>query len=170
MNKSRLVLSLMLMLTGACSPNGPAPQRLMPGWHLYSNNKYGYQIEYPDGYDLWETGTEQERDGAMIRIGLHEYEAPTPVLDVEVEPRRPLEKFPTLGTQIKDRSVSIEDIVLSGLQAREADYRWTATGELEFAEIYLNGVIFRFTALSGMPDFHETEWWTIISTFRLMNK
>lgn len=162
---------LILLTLCSCARQMPATTPVNPGWHVYANTRYGYEIEYPDGYELWETGVESERDGASIRIGFKDYEAAIPVLDVQIEPRTPAERFPTLGTQIQDMSVRFDDVLVNGLPAKQAVYRWTANNELTYAQVYLQGVLFQLMGFSQVrADFHETDWWGIISSFRFTRK
>ncbi len=138
-----------------------------PDWQLYYNPEYGYQIEYPAGYDLWDTGPEGARDGATIRISLHEYQAITPALDVHVAPDTTSGRFPPLGMQPQELTTELEDISLNGVTASEVRYLWKATGDLAYVDIDLDGVLFVFMAGPSMTgEFHESEWYAIISTFR----
>ncbi len=152
-------------LLAGCARAPMAP--VHPDWQLYSNSKYGYQIEYPDGYDLWATGPQGEQDGASIRISLHEYQALTPALDVHVMPNSADWRFPPLGIEPQDLSMELQDVSLNGVTASEVRYRWKATGDLAYVDIDLDGVLFLFMAGPSISeDFHESEWYAIISTFR----
>ncbi len=158
------ILALAAFLSG-CSPSWTAPTH--PGWHLYHNDKYGYQIEYPDGYGLWKTGPQGEQDGASIRISLHEYQALTPALDVHLMPSEAAQRYPPLGIGPQDLSMELQDITLNAVTASEVRYRWKATGDLAYVDIDLDGVLFAFMAGPSMSeDFQESEWYAIISTFR----
>ncbi len=42
------------------------------GWSTYRNEKYGYEIQYPERVGVRETGPESKRDGATIRLGFEE--------------------------------------------------------------------------------------------------
>lgn len=166
-----LTISLTLVVLASCSADKSETPQLKNGWQIYTNSKYGYEIQYPDGFELWATGLESERDGARIRIAFKEYAAPAPVLDIQVEPRVPLEQFPTLGAEVPKLTVRVEDILVNGRPAKQAQYHWAEGGDLAFAEIYLEGVIFRFDAAAGTRDFQEeTQWWAIISTFRFKSR
>ncbi len=157
---------LTAMLLHGCAGEASTTRQLSSGWQLYSNYKYGYEIAYPEGYGLWETGVEGNRDGATLRIGWLEYEALTPMLDVRVEPRTAANEFAVLGMQAQDLSLSVEDIVLNGQPARQAVYRWRESGKLALVEINSQGVLFRFQASPATGEFEGTEWQQIISTFR----
>jgi hypothetical protein len=160
--------SVLLALFALCGCSTGIPTTLQPEstWSTYVNDKYGYSIQYPQGYDLWATGREGARDGATIRIGLKEYEAPAPVLDIQIEPRTPKDQFPSLPIQLSQMTASVTEVQLKGIPASIAEYRWKVTKELAFVEVYYAGVVFRFTAASGLNDFQETPWWAIITTFR----
>ena len=155
-----------LFAAALCGCSLRAAPRVHPEWQLYSNSKYGYQIEYPAGYDLWETGLEGERDGASIRIGLHEYEAITPALDIKIVADNSASHYPPSGIQLPDLNVSTEELVLNGSPAKETEYRWKANGSLAFVDIEMKGVLFQFMAGPQTPDLHQTDWWAIIQTFR----
>jgi hypothetical protein len=128
-------------------------------------------IQYPDGFAVWATGVEGERDGASLRVAFKDYAAPVPVLDIQVHPKTAKDKFPTLGSEPKGLTVSILDVYLNGVAGKEADYHWTSTGELAFSDIDLDGVvIFHFASGSGMKDLHGTQWWEIICSFRFVKK
>ncbi len=158
-------LTVLAATLGACGPTRNAP--VHPDWHLYRNSQYGYQIEYPDGYDLWETGLQGERDGASISISLHEYQALGPALSVVISPKTASRPISPMGILPQDVSMQQRDIVLNGLNAHEVQYRWKATGDLAFVDIDLDGVLFEFLAGPSMTsDLHETQWYEIISTFR----
>jgi hypothetical protein len=167
MKSLRIAMSLAVVALCGCSTTTPAPQTPRPGWHVYTDSKYGYEIQYPDGMEVLATGTDPERDGQTIRIGFKEYAALAPALHIQVEPRTPEDQFPKLGTQVSGFTVSVDDIQVNGRPARQAQYHWTENGDLAFAEIYLEGVVFFFDAAAGVRDFQDTEWWAIVSTFRL---
>jgi hypothetical protein len=137
------------------------------GWKTFRNEKYRYEIRHPERVEVRKTGREPERDGATIRLAFREYEAPTPVLDIRVSPRIPEEKFPALGSDVPGLTLTTDDVVVGGKPARLAQYRWKTSGDLAFAEVYLRGVVFSFDSNSGVRDFRETEWWTMVSTFRI---
>ena len=163
----KMLCAVLVMAAGAllgCAPNrATTPQ---PGWHLYHNSKYGYEIQYPDGYGLWETGLEGQSDGQSIRIGWEEYQALTPMLDVQVEPRLAPGDFASLPARPEDLRVEVDDIQVNGLTAKLAQYYWKETGDLAFAQVSLRGVAFRFSASPSMRELRGTPWWSIISTFR----
>ncbi|MGE5072084.1 MAG: hypothetical protein ACM3MF_01535 [Anaerolineae bacterium] len=165
----RAVLLLVTITISACAPLPPATSPVNPGWHVHSNSRYGYEIRYPDRYDAWETGPEGERDGATFRVGLKEYQAPVPVLDVRVHPRMPAEQFPAIGMRINGMDAELRSVLVNGMAAREVQYRWAATHDLARVEVYVRGVVFEFMPSAGTTDFHQTEWWAIISTFRFIN-
>ncbi|MFA6954377.1 MAG: lipocalin family protein [Thermoanaerobaculia bacterium] len=137
------------------------------GWPTFRNEKYGYEIQHPERVEVRETGREPDRDGATIRLVFKEYEAPTPALDIRIVPRTPETKFPRLGTNAPGMTLSIDDVVVGGEEARLAQYRWQASGDLAFAELFLRGIVFSFDANSGVRDIRETQWWEMISTFRI---
>jgi hypothetical protein len=155
-----------LLILSACTTPKPATIRYDSGWYIYRNEKYGYEIRYPDGFDAWATGLETERDGASIRIGLKEFEAPAPILDIQVHPRASMQETrPTPQEMI----TNITDVEINGVPGTQSDYYWKANGELFMVEVYLEGVLFRFHPGAGLHDFHATRWWEIISTFRFLN-
>jgi hypothetical protein len=166
MKRALLTILLALCILGGCSRASPTTVPREPGWATYTNSKYGYEVQYPPGYEVRETGPEGARDGASLRVGYKEYEAPTPMLDIQVAPKTPPEGFPTLG-EWKDMTVSVSDVVVNGLAAKEAEYRWEANAELAFVEVWLDGVVFRFMASAGLQDFYDTPWWQIIASFHL---
>lgn len=165
MNSRVLVVVAIAALLQGCS-SAPTQVPVTPGWHLYRNIKYGYEIQYPDGYEVRETGLEEERDGASIRIALYEYAALTPCLDVQVGAEAQAGTFPPFGMQPKDLEVSITDVTVGGRAAKEAAYRWKANGDLAFVFVELEGANFTFMAAPHTADLHATEWWSILSTFR----
>jgi hypothetical protein len=167
MKKFIFVPVLVLSLFQGCSPTTASETTPKPGWTVYSNAVYGYEIQYPEGYILWPTGPEDERDGASIRIALRDRQAPVPVLDIRVSPRTPETEFPNPYNPSADMTAESAKVMIGGIQADELILRWKAGGEIAFVELHLRGVLFQFAAGAGMPDFHTSEWWNIISTFRL---
>lgn len=139
-------------------------------WSVYRNQKYAYEIRYPDGVEVRETGPESRRDGASIRLGFKDYQAPVPALAVVVSPRTSDASFPSLGADVPGMTRSLADVELGNESVRLAQYRWKESGELAFAEVYLRGVVFRFDANSGVRDLRETQWWEIIATFRFLDR
>ncbi|OHB75798.1 MAG: hypothetical protein A2Z34_07145 [Planctomycetes bacterium RBG_16_59_8] len=170
MKSACFAMAMILVVLCSCSPAAPPTLRSESGRHIYTNSKHGYEIRYPEGFDLWATGAEQERDGATIRVAFKDYAAPLPVLDIQVSPRTAREKFPSVDAQPNGMTVSAADVQVNGISGRQAQYRWTASGDLAFVEIYLEGVIFRFYTSTDIPDFQKTEWWAIISTFRFLDR
>ncbi len=165
-----MLTTLAFLMLCSCAPQAATRRQIASGWTVYSNSKYGYEISYPEGYDLWETGLEGERDGASVRIGLKEYQAPTPVLDVKIEPRTGTDAFDLLPADLKDLRLQLDDIQVSGAAAKQAQYRWVQDGDLAFVQINLDGVLFQFSAGPGMREFDGTPWREIISTFRFTTK
>jgi hypothetical protein len=166
--KRLLVAALLLLLfLPGCSAAQPAHATPQPGWILYANEKYGYEIQYPDGCDLWPTGPEGERDGASIRIGVKDRQAPVPVLDIQVEPRTPEAEFADAFVQSSDLRFESETVLIGKKPAKELTLYWKSNNEIAFVIIYLKGVVFQFSAEAGLQDFHASPWWEIISTFRL---
>ncbi len=162
-----IAISLAATILCACAPAVRTTVQAAPGWTLYRNSKYGYEIQYPEGYDLWETGPENARDGASIRIGLKEYQALAPMLYVQIEPRSEAADFPNLPASSADLRIEMSDVAVNGVAAKQAAYYWTQNGNLAFVQINMQGVLFRFSAGPGASRFHNTPWWAIISTFRV---
>ena len=152
----------------ACGSLGCASQRTTPpaepGWSIYRNAKYGYEIAYPDGYEVRPARREGERDARRIRIGLKEYAAPTPVLDIELDPA---DSFYELGRRktLKDMRLEVVDLELGGRPARQVVFRWVSTDEIAFVEIHQEGALLRFQAPPGLEKFEGTVWWKIAFSF-----
>jgi hypothetical protein len=157
---------MILFLAQSCSSPAASRTTPTPGWSLYSNAAFGYEIQFPGGFDLWPTGPEGEREGASIRIAIQDRQALFPILDITVSPRAPEPGFSKPGATSPDLTADAADVVVGSLPAREQTLRWKTNNEVAFVEIFLEGVVFRFTAEPGMTDFHSSEWWDIISTFR----
>jgi hypothetical protein len=173
MPRSRIPLlaaGIAVSLVSSWTPVFQAGQRDRPvgspsNWHTYKNTRYSYEIQYPDGFELWATGPEARRDGASIRIAFKEYAAPAPVLDIHVA-RGMTEagRLPETGTA--DLAVTVEDVELNGVRSRQVTYRWKQNGEILFVELHQPNVLFRFEAAAGLEDVRDTIWWQIMSTFR----
>jgi hypothetical protein len=155
-----------LFLFSGCAPAAPRGAAPKPGWSVYSNKTYGYEIQYPKGFDLWPTGPEAEQDGANIRIAISGRQAAFPVLDILVSPRISGSEFAELIAPSADLTVESETVWIGGIQAEERVFYWKSTGEIALARIFLDGVVFHFTAEPGLTVFHTSVWWEIISTFR----
>jgi hypothetical protein len=160
---------VILFLQG-CAPATPSYARTEPGWSVYSNDTYGYEIQYPEGFDRWPTGPEGQRDGASIRIAVKDRQSPVPVLDIRISPRTSEEEFTAASGKSVDFKIQPGAVSISGAPAKERIRFWKSNGEIAFVEIYLDGVVFQFAAASGLTDFHASEWWKIISTFRFLRK
>jgi hypothetical protein len=158
-----LVLMNFMILSGFFAGKAMAQQAK---WNTYSNQKHGYEIKYPEGFDLWPTGPEGKRDGASIRIALKEHQALTPVLDVQINPRTSKEQFLKKIMKPKDMTLEIKSMMINGSEAKQAEFRWEVNKEIAFVHIHLNGVVFRFAAASGLKNFSDSQWWQIISKFR----
>ncbi|MBN1438982.1 MAG: hypothetical protein JW929_06180 [Anaerolineales bacterium] len=148
----------------SASPNRATPK---PGWTVYANDLYGYEIQYPQGYALWPTGPEGGRDGANIRIALADRAAPAPVLDIRISPRTPESEFPGPAASSGQFQAEANEVLIGGRPAREWILFWKSTGEIAFVEILADGVVFQFAAGPGPADFHASEWRQIVATFRL---
>jgi hypothetical protein len=157
---------LVLVAAQGCSSLAASATTPKPGWTLYSNAAYGYEIQYPDGFVLYPTGPEERRDGASIRIAIKDHQAPVPVLDIRVSPRTPESEFPDAYVLSPDLTSKSATVTIGGAQAEELTLRWKRNDEIAFVEIFLDGVIFQLAAEPGMTDFRASEWWNIISTFR----
>ncbi len=166
-----LILMLTVLVFTGCAKEENAQTTHNSGWYTYRNNEYQYEIQYPDGFDLWPTGPEGERDGKAIRIGLFEYAAPTPVLDIQIRPTKSWEDAP-IGAEINDMIVTIDDVDVNGLAGKQVEYRWESSEELLIVELYLDDVLFNFQARSGSDtyDFQDTEWWEIVNTFHFLDE
>ena len=51
MKRVLLTILLALGIVCDCSRAKPATPQREPGWSTYVNDKYGYEIQYPAGYD-----------------------------------------------------------------------------------------------------------------------
>ncbi|MGH7587122.1 MAG: DUF3224 domain-containing protein [Gemmatimonadota bacterium] len=166
----RLFLLFMLGMSSPALGFEQVPQTVGDtlDWHTYTNNRYGYEIRHPDGFDLWPTGPEGERDGATLRIARKEYAAPAPVLDIDV---RYGEAHPEPAPAASPgMDVAIVDHRINGVDARQITYRWESNGEIAFLEVHRSGVLFRFQAGVDFFDIRDTIWWEIISTFRFLDE
>lgn len=137
-------------------------------WNTYRNAKYGYEIQYPEGFEVWPTGPVGERDGRAIRVARKEYAAPTPVLDIHIQVS--MATFDSLTSiEAPDMDIMAGDIEIDGAPAREVTYRWKSNGDVVFVSLYFRGALIEFHAPSGVGDVHETVWWQVISTFRVQD-
>ena len=168
MRKFLLATLPVLILFSGCSPAASSGKASKPGWSVYSNKIHGYAIEYPDGFDLWPTGPEGQQDGANIRIAIKNRQAAFPVLDVLVDPRTSESEFSDLIAPSAELAVESATGWIGGLQAQERVFHWKSTGEIAMARVFLDGVVFHFTAEPGLTAFHTSVWWEIISTFRFL--
>jgi hypothetical protein len=168
MKRAPFILALGFLVFCGCAEKEP----YRPGWHVYRNEKYQYEIQYPEGYDLWETGPEGERDGATIRIAPKDFAAPIPALGVHVYPQisvqERLEELSAL--EQSDIVTSVGDVEVNGLSGKQIAYRWQSNGELLMVELFLGDVYFRYEASAGTEDLQGTPWWEIISTFRFLDE
>jgi hypothetical protein len=169
MKKRLLVLAVVSSFGAACSPEGPSTVRGESGWWVHSNAAYGYQISYPEEYDLWPTGPEGQRDGATIRIARKNYAAPVPVLDVVIGPEESLREK-VVDVDLVDMTAEVTDIDLGGKPGKQLELRWKANGELALVELSLDGVTFVFDAAPGLHEFEGTVWWEIVSSFRFLDR
>lgn len=162
----RAVTVSVLLICGClgCASPRPPTSRDESGWSIYRNAKYGYQIGYPEGYELRVTGREDERDGRTIRIAWKEYAALTPALHVTLDPTSSRYEV-TAGKGMKDMRVEVVDTEIGGRPARQVEFRWRATGDLAFVEIHREGVLFQFDASPGLREFGGTVWSEIVSSF-----
>ena len=166
MKDSFLALVLFLSAPLIGSGQDALPANPAATWNTYSNAKYGYEIRYPDGFELWPTGPKGRRDGARIRIALAQHQAPAPVLDVYVgQGVGDTGHLPEAG--LRDLDVAVEEVEVGGAPAREVTYRWKENGEIAFVEVRQPNVLFRLAAGPGLGDFAGTTWWRIVSTFRI---
>lgn len=133
-------------------------------WQVYRNARYGYEIRYPNGFELWPTGPVGERDGRAVRIALREHAAPVPVLDVRVLSETAAE--PWAAADLPDMDVALADVEVNGVRSIEVTYRWKVNGDIAFVDWHVQDTLIQFHAQPGLRDVRETVWWKIISTFR----
>jgi hypothetical protein len=165
-----LSIAALLIVLNSVQLWGLETEKSPAAWQVYSNSKYGYELRFPKGFEVRPTGPEGRRDGATIRVARKEHATPIPVLDITVHPKTAHAGFPRLPAELKDFTVTVNEIHLGGKPAKEAIYRWTSNGEIAFSEVYLDGIVFHVAAAPGTMDMHKTEWWEIISSFRLIDK
>jgi hypothetical protein len=166
--KSSLPLWIIgILILCACGRAKPPTLQYDSGWYTYRNHKYGYEIRYPDGFDLWETGEARSRDGANIRVAIKEFAAPALVLDISVESNVPLKEVSPSTDDFF--TVSSDPVEINGLPGERIKYHWKSNGELAFIEIHVDRASFRFDAGPDPGDFYATPWWQIISTFRFVD-
>jgi hypothetical protein len=166
---------VLLLLLGISAPalgaeHGPEAVANTSDWHTYKNTKYGYEIRYPDGFELWATGREGQRDGGRIRIALKERTAPTPVLDIYVRYDVTTNPEHMLEAEPPSMAVAFEDTEIYGEPTRQLTYRWKESGHIALLEVRRPGVLFRFHPSPGLLDIRNTPWAKIISTFRFLDK
>ena len=130
-------------------------------WQVHRSEKFGYEIRYPQGFEAWLTGREGERDGGAIRIGLKEFAAAAPMLDVSVGTRM-ARGLPPNPPQLNTLE---RDAVINGVRFREITYRWKANGEIAFVELRHSTALLVFHAPAGTQNLHGTVWSAIMSTF-----
>ena len=138
-------------------------------WQTYENPKFGYEIRYPDGFEVRPTGPLDKRDGRSIRIALREHAAPTPVMDIHVQEQGATLEPLTTG-ELPDMDVTTGDVKIGGIQGRQLEYRWKSNGEIAFFILYVDNVVIEFHADSGIRDMRKTIWWKVIETLRFRRK
>ena len=169
---SQARLSLVLLLLSGCAPgcgHGSAEEPTTAGWQVYRNEQHGYEIRYPDGYELWPTGPKGRRDGASVRIALKEHAAPAPVLDVHVGAAAAKYGLPE-DEGSSDMEAVADEIEINGLAARVVSWRWKENQEIVFVNVSTPEVLFQFHAAPGLSSMRDTVWWEIVSTFRLLKE
>jgi len=164
--------SLILLLLAACAPGCgqiPAEETANTEWQVYRNERHGYEIRFPDGYELWPTGPEGRRDGASIRIALEEHAAPAPVLDVHVGAAAAKYGLPE-DDGSPDMELVADEVEINGLAARVVSRRWKESQEIVFVDVSAPRVLFQFHAAPGLSSMRDTVWWEIVGTFRFLKK
>jgi hypothetical protein len=133
-----LIASCVLILSGCNLVKAPSP--FAPkGWSRYKNNPYGYELYYPDKYESWPTGPENQRDGSSVRIAYKDYEAPVPVLDIQINPKVTRKEFEERYGQIEDMDLTSSEVQIDNTEGIQKVYRWKSNGEVSLVAIYLEG-------------------------------
>lgn len=81
----RLVAALMVVVA-------PTMAFSAEKWQTYANDKYKYEVQYPDSYELIVTGPKNDRDGKTVRIALKEITR-LHGIDIEIHPGMSLEQI-----------------------------------------------------------------------------
>ncbi len=142
--------------------------RAQEGWRVYVNERYGYEIRYPDTHDLWPTGPEGERDGRSIRVAIKEFQAPRPILDLRVFPPPDMPE----GKEAPGPDLARDDepVIIGGIAGRLLTYRWKKTGAVSLVRVVLPGAMFTYQPPVGARDVRGSVWWKIIESFRWIPK
>jgi hypothetical protein len=158
------LLASAIVIPLAANQDSPVPTATSE-WQVHRSETFGYEIRYPPGFEVWLTGREGERDEGTIRIGLREFAAPAPVLDISVgsRMRTGLPAIPPTLDVVERR------VVINGAGFRELTYRWQENDDVAFVELRHPRALMIFDAPAGTRDIHGTVWWSIMSTFRFLN-
>jgi hypothetical protein len=167
----RAVYQLLLLLSAYASGCGQvsAEETTTADWQVYRNEQYGYEIRYPDGYELWPTGPEGRRDGASVRIAVKEHSAPAPVLDVHVGAAAAKFGLPE-DEVVPDMEAVVDEVEINGLAVRVVSWRWKENREIVFVDVFAPQVLLQFHAAPGLSSMRETVWWEIVGTFRFLKE
>lgn len=162
-----VILDLFLLVSfvsGCVAAGRISDARTDSTWHTYSNARYNYTMLYPDGYEVYPTGSDSTRDGRTFRIVVKERSASLEYVNVQVYPRVAFETTPPPASTAH-ADVEIQRVRINGLSARQVNVREKATGQLAEVLLYRDGVRFNYQAGVEVRDFRGTMWWRIVSSF-----
>jgi len=147
-------------------------------WQIYNNDKYKYEIQYPDTYEVIITGPEKERDGRGFRIAVKNITRMHGI-DIEIHPKLSLDqimskmKAPKLSeieagdviTTSKLHKITWQKAMVNGMTAVKMQARFAENDELFLTSLIMDQVVFTAYLL---PDVGLDEPFVarIISTFK----
>jgi peptidoglycan LD-endopeptidase LytH len=143
----------------------PAPEGKV-GWQQYTNEKYGYSLRYPLGFEVFATGASGVRDGRTLRIGRRDYSAPAPILDLDLSALSSGHRA-WIESRHPAYSVKSQPTKINGLAGTLREIRHEPGGELAWVIVDLGRANMILSVSTELQDYRSSEWWQIVSSFSM---